>query len=890
MLRIENQFGHGLSMSEEGFVMNGGRKLKRFLTVNCVIVFTLLLVACLAQHAYSYGFSAHMAHLQRILDIHEYDPTTDVYQLLSEPRYAQYFLYGSIFPDQQFGNRVKSSLQELYAMVDGYEYCGDLGCITLLETPGLTWEIPDLEDIPDCDYPLGFDTHDPNHGMAFAEYMLVQSQVSSAPGPLPGDAIANNEKTAFALGYYAHLSEDIVAHDIFIPRIIAANNLAALSIFKDPDAAQIPGESEGAVEVTLDHRLGLPQANLVKSTLYDVWVLAGTMMVPEWGYAGWVIYETEPLYGGPNPSLKFFHECLTQWYQLHPDHFSHPPISYSGLIALVQIGRFMGQFYPEAIGFNQPFVIALRNWIVDHLNWTMGAEIARYLPIIRDQMDHFARSAVMDRTAGMTTGSYQLFLGALLYSVSAANELASEYASDINSDEYEYFKGNAVFTTPETLLDPFNPYYKNLGAQVFKEIGPPTTDPPYPGKWYANWKPWNEYGMRYAVLSSLNNNLPEYYISCPEIMVYDCYFAVDGVPLRGQKLGYDQIGYNNLSAHVELFSVMSMAPVTITAKIVKSDGGVLKQASTEHCQDPYLYNSQDRTTIDIPFGETELASYIASGCNGVFIELYLNSVPKPFFTTNWARYKTLARTDATRKPSYSLFDSFNYWPYSLAIEGILSPTGGEHFKSGEYMTITWNVAHPDPGGTLTTIHLSTDPMYSQLIATNVHTDSFGHGSYRYHIPHGSGTKTDCSIELMVWYGPHVVAVYVNPAPFTIEYCPKPYDPDPLIPGNQKDPQLGGAALRPVDADYLAPAMPNPFNPQTVLSFGLKSAACVTLAIYDVNGRLIRSIYSNEMLNAGRYSKIWDGKDDAGRLMASGVYFLVFRGGEITKNQKLILVR
>jgi hypothetical protein len=68
----------------------------------------------------------------------------------------------------------------------------------------------------------------------------------------------------------------------------------------------------------------------------------------------------------------------------------------------------------------------------------------------------------------------------------------------------------------------------------------------------------------------------------------------------------------------------------------------------------------------------------------------------------------------------------------------------------------------------------------------------------------------------------------------------------------------------------APAMPNPVRSQTRLHFELPSAGGVEVALYDVAGRLVRSLVSGPVA-AGAHDVVWDGRDDAGQRVASGVY-------------------
>jgi hypothetical protein len=84
--------------------------------------------------------------------------------------------------------------------------------------------------------------------------------------------------------------------------------------------------------------------------------------------------------------------------------------------------------------------------------------------------------------------------------------------------------------------------------------------------------------------------------------------------------------------------------------------------------------------------------------------------------------------------------------------------------------------------------------------------------------------------------------------------------------------------------------PNPFNPGTVLSFTLPKRAAVTLDIYDVTGRLVCRLIESEELEAGPREVFWDGVNDAGRSVSSGVYYCRLTAGKTTVTRKLVLMR
>jgi hypothetical protein len=85
------------------------------------------------------------------------------------------------------------------------------------------------------------------------------------------------------------------------------------------------------------------------------------------------------------------------------------------------------------------------------------------------------------------------------------------------------------------------------------------------------------------------------------------------------------------------------------------------------------------------------------------------------------------------------------------------------------------------------------------------------------------------------------------------------------------------------------ASPNPFNPQTFVSFVMPRAGEVRLAVYDLSGRRVRTLLHGH-LDAGPQTVRWDGRDDRGQGQASGVYFSRLEFGVENETAKLVLVR
>jgi len=90
-------------------------------------------------------------------------------------------------------------------------------------------------------------------------------------------------------------------------------------------------------------------------------------------------------------------------------------------------------------------------------------------------------------------------------------------------------------------------------------------------------------------------------------------------------------------------------------------------------------------------------------------------------------------------------------------------------------------------------------------------------------------------------------------------------------------------------DYLSQNTPNPFNPTTTIAFGLAKPADITLRIYDTTGRLVR-VLADGRYAAGPQAEVWDGRDDSGRPVASGVYFYRLDTRTNVLTRKMLLVK
>lgn len=83
--------------------------------------------------------------------------------------------------------------------------------------------------------------------------------------------------------------------------------------------------------------------------------------------------------------------------------------------------------------------------------------------------------------------------------------------------------------------------------------------------------------------------------------------------------------------------------------------------------------------------------------------------------------------------------------------------------------------------------------------------------------------------------------------------------------------------------------PNPFNPSTVIRFTLQKSQQVSVEIYNVEGRLIRTLVQ-ENLPEGSHEISWDGKDERGFNLPSGIYFYSLRGSGHQLTKKMVLLK
>ncbi len=124
------------------------------------------------------------------------------------------------------------------------------------------------------------------------------------------------------------------------------------------------------------------------------------------------------------------------------------------------------------------------------------------------------------------------------------------------------------------------------------------------------------------------------------------------------------------------------------------------------------------------------------------------------------------------------------------------------------------------------------------------------------------------------------------------------EPDPIISGYSVDYDPWLTAMPNHGLDGVVPAThhslqltagPNPFNPQTTIRFALDRSQDVSLVVFDVAGRAVRTLHSG-VLDAGPQAMVWNGKDSRGSAVATGTYFAQVRTADGVQTQKLLLIK
>jgi Putative redox-active protein (C_GCAxxG_C_C)/FlgD Ig-like domain len=117
------------------------------------------------------------------------------------------------------------------------------------------------------------------------------------------------------------------------------------------------------------------------------------------------------------------------------------------------------------------------------------------------------------------------------------------------------------------------------------------------------------------------------------------------------------------------------------------------------------------------------------------------------------------------------------------------------------------------------------------------------------------------------------------------------------PCHTTDPVHGGAYTSVETVSLMKPteyklenAYPNPFNPSTKIRFSIPQNEKVRLEVYDIKGKLVNSLIDSEFISAGAYESTWNGKNNRGEKVTSGVYLARITAGNYMQSIKLNLIK
>jgi hypothetical protein len=83
--------------------------------------------------------------------------------------------------------------------------------------------------------------------------------------------------------------------------------------------------------------------------------------------------------------------------------------------------------------------------------------------------------------------------------------------------------------------------------------------------------------------------------------------------------------------------------------------------------------------------------------------------------------------------------------------------------------------------------------------------------------------------------------------------------------------------------------PNPFNPATIIRYAVATRSQVTIEVINMLGQRVRMLV-NDTKPAGSYQVEWDGRDDSGRQVSSGVYLYRFQADDVVLAKKMVLIK
>lgn len=180
-----------------------------------------------------------------------------------------------------------------------------------------------------------------------------------------------------------------------------------------------------------------------------------------------------------------------------------------------------------------------------------------------------------------------------------------------------------------------------------------------------------------------------------------------------------------------------------------------------------------------------------------------------------------------------------------------------------------------------------------LATTDIATSIDLSGDLAYVFVHDTGVHVidvrDVSAPVLVGVIP-VPAVQWAPVHVSGEHVYVADDPAVFIAPRQCPLAPADAGPLPTATSIRLQAAPNPFNPQTVISFALPATSRASLDIFDAAGHRVRVLIRDRDLDAGSHTATWDGRDDRGRTVPSGTYLCRLAADRMVETRLVTLLR
>ncbi|RKY89829.1 hypothetical protein DRQ15_08705, partial [candidate division KSB1 bacterium] len=110
-----------------------------------------------------------------------------------------------------------------------------------------------------------------------------------------------------------------------------------------------------------------------------------------------------------------------------------------------------------------------------------------------------------------------------------------------------------------------------------------------------------------------------------------------------------------------------------------------------------------------------------------------------------------------------------------------------------------------------------------------------------------------------------------------------------VPPPRPEPEISEGSGVESNVFSLSQNYPNPGNPSTTITFTLPQKAHVTLEIYNLLGQRVRTLVEG-VKEAGSHSVVWDGRDEWGKIVPTGIYLYRLQSADFVRVKKMVLVR